>query len=69
MQVRQVSHWITATSPTFYEPLRTAAAFKMLPDPAFVVCPLRAAVVQLCDLVLMKVMPGQAGIILGCSLH
>lgn len=39
LQVRQVSHWITTTTPTFYEPLKSPAAFKMLPDPAFVVTP------------------------------
>ena len=37
LQVRQVSHWVTTTTPNFYEPMRTAATFKMLPDPAFVV--------------------------------
>ncbi|DBA92880.1 TPA: hypothetical protein ACH3X1_003051 [Trebouxia sp. C0004] len=36
-EVRQVSHWVTTTTPYFFEPMRTAATFKMLPDPAFVV--------------------------------
>ena len=39
VQVRQVSHWVTTTTPYFFEPMRTAATFKMLPDPAFVVIP------------------------------
>ena len=39
LQVRQVSHWVTTTTPYFFEPMRTAATFKMLPDPAFVVRP------------------------------
>lgn len=36
-EVRQVSHWVTTAVPHFFEPMRTAAAFKMLPNPAFVV--------------------------------
>lgn len=32
-----MSHWVTTTTPYFFEPMRTAATFKMLPDPAFVV--------------------------------
>lgn len=37
--MRQVSHWVTTAVPHFFEPMRTAATFKMLPDPAFVVSP------------------------------
>ena len=34
-----MSHWVTTATPHFFEPMRTAATFKMLPDPAFVVSP------------------------------
>jgi hypothetical protein len=34
--VRHVSHWIVS-GPGFFEPLRTAQSFQVLPDPAFVV--------------------------------
>lgn len=43
LQVRQVSHWVTTAVPHFFEPMLTAAAFKMLPDPAFVVSVLASA--------------------------
>ena len=35
-QVKQVSHWITY-GPGFFEPIRSSTAFRMLPDPAWVV--------------------------------
>lgn len=34
--MKQISHWITY-GPGFFEPLRSAASFRTLPDPVWVV--------------------------------